>query len=49
MGCNLCSIVCPAEGAIDMIEVRSDLPPMTWNERQAVLGALSGSSKEVHK
>ena len=41
VGCNLCSIVCPAEGAIDMIEVPNDLPPMTWNERQSALGAVS--------
>jgi dihydropyrimidine dehydrogenase (NAD+) subunit PreA len=37
VGCNLCSIVCPVDGAIDMIEVPNELPPMTWNERQAVL------------
>lgn len=37
VGCNLCSIVCPVEGAIDMIEVKSELPPMTWNERQKAL------------
>jgi dihydropyrimidine dehydrogenase (NAD+) subunit PreA len=37
VGCNLCSIVCPVDGAIDMIEIANELPPMTWNERQAVL------------
>lgn len=41
VGCNLCSIVCPVDGAIDMVEVPSGLPPMTWNERQAALGAVS--------
>ena len=41
VGCNLCSIVCPVDGAIDMIEIPSELPPMTWNERQAALGAVS--------
>ncbi|MFS0781763.1 NAD-dependent dihydropyrimidine dehydrogenase subunit PreA [Bacillus sp. 1P06AnD] len=40
VGCNLCSIVCPVDGAIDMVEMDSQLPPMTWNERQA---ALKGS------
>ena len=40
VGCNLCSIVCPVDGAIDMVEVPNELPPMTWNERQAALGAL---------
>lgn len=40
VGCNLCSIVCPVDGAIDMVEIPNDLPPMTWNERQAALGML---------
>lgn len=38
VGCNLCSIVCPVDGAIDMVEVKSEFPPMTWNGRQALLG-----------
>lgn len=42
VGCNLCSIVCPVDGAIDMVEIPNDLPPMTWNERQAALGMLAG-------
>lgn len=37
VGCNLCSIVCPIEGCIEMVEVPSEQPPMTWNERQAML------------
>lgn len=37
VGCNLCSIVCPVDGAITMVE-KKDLPPMTWNERQALMG-----------
>jgi len=41
VGCNLCSIVCPVDGAIDMVEIPNDLPPMTWNERQAALGTLA--------
>ena len=41
VGCNLCSIVCPVDGAIDMVEIPSTLPPMTWNERQSALGAAS--------
>ena len=39
VGCNLCSIVCPVDGAIDMVEAARELPPMTWNERQAALSA----------
>ncbi|GAB7388729.1 NAD-dependent dihydropyrimidine dehydrogenase subunit PreA [Bacillaceae bacterium] len=38
VGCNLCSLVCPVEGAIDMIEIPSEVP-MTWNERQAAISA----------
>lgn len=41
VGCNLCSIVCPVDGAIDMVEYANGKPPMTWNERQAAIGALS--------
>lgn len=37
VGCNLCSIVCPVDGAITMVE-KKGLPPMTWNERQALMG-----------
>jgi dihydropyrimidine dehydrogenase (NAD+) subunit PreA len=49
VGCNLCSIVCPVDGAIDMIEVPSELPPMTWNERQTALGTVSGRVETVNK
>jgi len=41
VGCNLCSIVCPVEGAITMAEVPSDAPPMTWNQRKRTLDRLS--------
>lgn len=37
VGCNLCSIVCPVDGAITMVE-KKGLSPMTWNERQALMG-----------
>ncbi|MBE4908456.1 NAD-dependent dihydropyrimidine dehydrogenase subunit PreA [Bacillus luteolus] len=49
VGCNLCSIVCPVDGAIDMVEIPNELPPMTWNERQAVLGTVSCSTETVKK
>lgn len=41
VGCNLCAIVCPVDGAIDMVEIPSELPAMSWNERQAAIGAAS--------
>lgn len=34
IGCNLRSIVCLVDGAIDMIET-TNKEPMTWNELQA--------------
>jgi dihydropyrimidine dehydrogenase (NAD+) subunit PreA len=37
VGCNLCSLVCPAEGCITMREVETGKPPLTWNEYQALL------------
>lgn len=49
VGCNLCSIVCPVDGAIDMIEIPSELPVMTWNDRQAALGAVGCEVDVVDK
>lgn len=40
VGCNLCSIVCPVEGAISMVEIPSSELPLSWNMRQAAIGAL---------
>ncbi|HWZ52627.1 MAG TPA: NAD-dependent dihydropyrimidine dehydrogenase subunit PreA [Granulicella sp.] len=33
VGCNLCSLVCPVEECITMIEVDTGLKPETWDER----------------
>lgn len=35
VGCNLCSLVCPVEDCITMVEVKSGLQPETWEERTA--------------
>ncbi|ADU29578.1 NAD-dependent dihydropyrimidine dehydrogenase subunit PreA [Evansella cellulosilytica] len=40
VGCNLCSIVCPEEGAISMVEASREHPPISWNERQEIVGAI---------
>jgi dihydropyrimidine dehydrogenase (NAD+) subunit PreA len=32
VGCNLCSLVCPVEGCIEMVEVKTGLPPLTWEK-----------------
>jgi dihydropyrimidine dehydrogenase (NAD+) subunit PreA len=33
VGCNLCSLVCPVDGCIKMVERPTGLPPETWAER----------------
>ncbi|HEU5340112.1 NAD-dependent dihydropyrimidine dehydrogenase subunit PreA [Edaphobacter sp.] len=35
VGCNLCSLVCPVEDCITMIEVKTGLPSESWEERTA--------------
>jgi dihydropyrimidine dehydrogenase (NAD+) subunit PreA len=32
VGCDLCSLVCPVDGCISMVEVESGRPSVTWNE-----------------
>ncbi len=39
VGCNMCSLVCPAQGCISMKQVPSGLPSMTWKEYQRKLAA----------
>ncbi len=33
VGCNLCSLVCPVDHCITMVEVKTDAQPETWAER----------------
>jgi dihydropyrimidine dehydrogenase (NAD+) subunit PreA len=33
VGCNLCSLVCPVDGCISMVEVETGLAAETWAER----------------
>jgi dihydropyrimidine dehydrogenase (NAD+) subunit PreA len=33
VGCNLCSLVCPVEQCITMVEVKTGAQPETWEER----------------
>jgi dihydropyrimidine dehydrogenase (NAD+) subunit PreA len=47
VGCNLCQIVCPVEGAIGMVEIASQHPPMSWNDRQRTLAKLNAGSAET--
>jgi dihydropyrimidine dehydrogenase (NAD+) subunit PreA len=39
VGCNMCSLICPAEGCITMKQVDSGLPSMTWRQYQEKLAA----------
>jgi dihydropyrimidine dehydrogenase (NAD+) subunit PreA len=39
VGCNLCSLVCPVDGCISMVEVDTGKPVMPWNEYQKKLAA----------
>jgi dihydropyrimidine dehydrogenase (NAD+) subunit PreA len=38
VGCNLCSLVCPVEDCITMVERSTGLSPETWNERTGGTG-----------
>ncbi len=35
VGCNLCSLVCPVEECITMVEVDTGLAPQSWEQRSA--------------
>ncbi|WP_117149062.1 NAD-dependent dihydropyrimidine dehydrogenase subunit PreA [Paraliobacillus zengyii] len=47
VGCNLCQIVCPVDGAISMVEVDTEFPPMTWNQREAVTGTIGSNANLI--
>jgi dihydropyrimidine dehydrogenase (NAD+) subunit PreA len=32
VGCNLCQIVCPVPGCIDLVPVENGHPPASWNQ-----------------
>ena len=32
VGCNLCSLVCPVDGCIEMVQQQTDIPKMTYPE-----------------
>jgi dihydropyrimidine dehydrogenase (NAD+) subunit PreA len=38
VGCNLCSLVCPVEECITMVEVDTGRVPETWDERSRLAG-----------
>ena len=42
VGCNLCSLVCPVEACISMVEVATGLADETWEQRTSTL--VEGSS-----
>ncbi len=51
VGCNLCSLVCPVDGCISMVERDSGIPTMTWNEYQEKLakGEVDPISPPEHR
>jgi len=42
VGCNLCSLVCPVDGCITMVERDTGLAPETWAERTSAVVERSG-------
>jgi dihydropyrimidine dehydrogenase (NAD+) subunit PreA len=50
VGCNMCSLVCPVQGCIDMVEQPSPIPHMTWREYQVKLttGEIEKIEPPVH-
>ena len=43
VGCNLCNLVCPVPGCIEMVEQDTGKPPESWNERMSKqLGGFGG-------
>jgi dihydropyrimidine dehydrogenase (NAD+) subunit PreA len=38
VGCNLCSMVCPVDDCITMVEVETGRPPQTWRGREMTNG-----------
>ncbi len=39
VGCNLCWLVCPVEGCIQMVEIPTGLAPESWEQRRQKLPA----------
>jgi dihydropyrimidine dehydrogenase (NAD+) subunit PreA len=42
VGCNLCSLVCPVDQCITMVERPTGLPPETWAERTSAVVERAG-------
>jgi dihydropyrimidine dehydrogenase (NAD+) subunit PreA len=42
VGCNLCSLVCPVDHCITMVERPTGLPPQTWAERTSQSPVAAG-------
>jgi dihydropyrimidine dehydrogenase (NAD+) subunit PreA len=39
VGCNLCQMVCPVDGCIEMVQVDTGLPAESWKERSQTLSS----------
>jgi dihydropyrimidine dehydrogenase (NAD+) subunit PreA len=42
VGCNLCSLVCPVDQCITMVEQKTGAPPETWAERMSAIVERAG-------
>jgi dihydropyrimidine dehydrogenase (NAD+) subunit PreA len=49
VGCNLCSLVCPVDGCITMVEVDSSRRPVTWKEISAKMPAVTSDWDEMER
>jgi dihydropyrimidine dehydrogenase (NAD+) subunit PreA len=45
VGCNLCSLVCPVDECITMVEIKNGEAPMSWSNYQEKLA--SGEMKAI--
>jgi len=48
VGCNLCSLVCPVDGCISMVEIPSGAPRVTWKDFTAGKGQLAPRPEHFH-
>lgn len=50
VGCNMCSIVCPVEGCITMLDKTNGKPEMSWKQYQKLLaeGKIAPIQPPVH-
>ena len=48
VGCNLCSLVCPVQGCISMVQIPNGAPKVTWKDFTAGKGKLAERPEHFH-